>query len=244
MPAALFTSASAITKQPVWGVFSVQAVLSDKQNPDMEEKYGKTIVDESVKQNVKHLVYSSVDRGGDQLSWSNPTDVPHFITKHHIEQHLKEKAGNKMSWTILRPVAFMENLQPGFPTKVFMAAWRDTLKDKKLQLVSTHDIGFFGAKAFLEPEAYNGKAVGLAGDDLNRDELEAIMRKKTGKEIGATFGIFGSAFMYFVSDLGKMMKWFKTDGYGVDIAKVRQTHQGLMGFERWLETRGTFELKK
>jgi len=53
-------------------------------------------------------VYSSVERGGDEKSWENPTLIPHFASKHRIELHLREAAEDKMMWTILRPTAFME----------------------------------------------------------------------------------------------------------------------------------------
>ena len=59
----------------------------------------------------------------------------------------------------------MDNLAPGFPTQVFMAALRDTLGDKALQWVATADIGTFAKLAFCSPQEYNHKALGLAGDE-------------------------------------------------------------------------------
>jgi hypothetical protein len=66
-------------------------------------------VDGALEHEVKHFVYTSVDRGGDEKSYDNPTDIPHFISKYRIEHHLVDKAGDKMGWTILRPVAFTDN---------------------------------------------------------------------------------------------------------------------------------------
>lgn len=82
-----------------------------------EEQQGKALVDEALKAGVKRFVYTSVDRGGDERSWQNETDVPHFRSKHRIEWHLREEAekkGGEMTWAVLRPVAFMDNIQPGF----------------------------------------------------------------------------------------------------------------------------------
>lgn len=88
-----------------------------------EEVQGKALIDVSLKNGVKHFVYSSVDRGGSK-SDDNPTDVPHFISKHKVEQYLYEKTKNgEMDWTILRPVAFFDNLVPGFMGKVFSTSW-------------------------------------------------------------------------------------------------------------------------
>ncbi|KAK1457360.1 nucleoside-diphosphate-sugar epimerase family protein [Colletotrichum cuscutae] len=78
---ALFASAKAVAGTvPLWGVYSVQAMGDQKS--DSETKQGKSLVDESIKAGIRHFVYSSVERGGNERSWSNPTPVLHFITKH------------------------------------------------------------------------------------------------------------------------------------------------------------------
>ena len=237
----LFKSASAAASQPVWGVFSIQM----PEKPAREEQQGKDLIDAALGNGVKHFVYTSVDRGGNEKSWDNPTDVPHFISKHNIEQHLKTKAaGTDMSWTVLRPVAFMDNFTPGFQMRVFMAAWKEKLgMDKPLQLVSTSDIGFFGAQSFFNPEKYNGQAIGIAGDDLNQQQVQDTLRKIKGYDNPATFSIIGKALNYMVADVGKMLDFFAETGYGVDIQDLRRQNPALMDFETWLEERSMFEKK-
>ena len=58
---------------------------------ESEEAQGKALVDENIKRGVQHFVYASVERGGDERSWENPTDVPHFISKHRIEHYLRDR---------------------------------------------------------------------------------------------------------------------------------------------------------
>ncbi|KAF5980440.1 hypothetical protein FCOIX_4824 [Fusarium coicis] len=104
---------------------------------------------------VDHIVFSIVDRGGDEVSWSQPTDVPHFAAKHRIELRLRElgKESNK-KWTILRPTGFMDSYNPGFFGQMMASLWAEGMpKDRKMQLISTHDIGVFAAKALLSPVA-------------------------------------------------------------------------------------------
>lgn len=246
---ALFTSAQDALKaagmpETIWGVYSVQTPRGPGTKSDTEEQQGKDLIDEAIKHGVSQFVYSSVERGGDEKSWNNPTPIPHFQSKHHIEKHLVEKAGakgEKMGWTILRPVAFMDNLAPGFPSKVFLAALRDTMGDKPLQWVSVEDIGIFGAKAFHDPEAWNARAVGLAGDELTFDELNACFERVTGAPAPVTYGLFGSALMWAVTEVKVMITWFKTDGYGVDIKKLREEEIGLCDFERWLKERSDWK---
>ena len=111
-PAALFQSAGV----PIWGVFSVQTFMGSGQSTATEQRQGIQLIDAAVAHgSVQQFVYASADRGGSRSS-SDPTNIPHFISKYHIEKYLEEKAPQaNMGYTILRPVAFMENLTNDFP---------------------------------------------------------------------------------------------------------------------------------
>ena len=205
-----------------------------------EEKQGNALVDESVAQGVKLFVYTSVDRGGD-ASFDNPTDVPHFISKHNIEHHLVEAAKNSdMDYVILRPTAFFDNFVPGFLGKVFVTTWKVALNDKPLQLIAVSDIGLFGAQAFLKPEEYRGKCVSLAGDELTFEQLARVYKEKTGWELRTTYEFICRFFLWMVKDVGNMFRFFAEKGYGADVQKLRKTHPGLKDFGAWLETESKF----
>lgn len=239
----LFKSASAAVKDPIWGVYSVQISMGKGVTFEGEVKQGCDLIDESVKQGVKQFVYSSVERGGDVKSWDNATPIPHFQTKQLIEHHLRDHAG-EMGWTILRPVAFMDNLEPGFPSKVFMTAVHNTLGDNKpLQWVATSDIGFFAAQAFAKPEEWNHKALGLAGDELTVPGLNKAFENATGTPLGTTFSFLGSALMWGVTELGHMIGWFGSDGYKADISNLRKIHPDLMNMETWIQKNSAFTSK-
>lgn len=241
----LFATARAILKksgqaEQIWGVYSVQVSMGKNVTHDSEVKQGNALIDESVKEGVTHFVYSSVDRGGNIRSFENQTPIPHFQSKYEIERHLLEKAGKNgeiMGWTILRPVAFMENLVPGFPTKVFLAALRDTLQGKSLQWVSVDDIGLFGARAFRNPKEWNARAEGLAGSELTIEEMSECFQRAIGGPVPATYGVFGSALMYMVTEVNLMISWFAAEGYGVDIGKLKKEEPKLCDFETWLRER-------
>ncbi|KAF4958306.1 hypothetical protein FGADI_2472 [Fusarium gaditjirri] len=223
---ALFTAAKqAAGTVPLWGVYSVQLSMGKGVTLEGEVRQGKGLIDESIKAGVKHFVYSSVDRGGDEKSWKEATVVPHFKTKHEIEHYLRDSTANgksPMNWTILRPTAFMENLEPGFATKVFLTMIRDTLKNKPLQWTATEDIGFFAAEAFTDPQAWGKQAISLAGDELTFAQLSEAFEHATGGPAGTTFGLLGKALKHGVAELGIMANWFRDEGYGADLAKVRQ----------------------
>ncbi|KAI0602384.1 NAD(P)-binding protein [Biscogniauxia sp. FL1348] len=206
-----------------------------------------------------HFVFSSVDRGGEPKSWDTPTDVTHFREKHEIELHLRAAAGadgkkkkNKkksMTYTILRPVAFMDNLNPTSPFgAAFASLWATMPRDTKLQLVSVRDIGRVAARALLFPEKdrYRNRAIGLAGDELTLLDARAVYRRVAGLQLPQAWGIVGWGMRWAVGDVGAMFRWFETSGYGVDVGKLRREQEkekegGMQNFETWLRESSKFD---
>ncbi len=211
---------------------------------ESEERQGKALVDAAIKNGVKHFVYSSVDRGGPR-SDNDATIVPHFASKHRVEQHLFSKTADRgMDWTVLRPVAFFENLEPGFVGKVFATSWASYLRpDQPLQLIATSDIGFFAAEAFLKPDEYKGQKISLAGDELTYTQFKTIYAKKTGQPLPTTFRFIAGAIMMMVKDMRYMFKWFGDVGYGADIPTLRQVNPELRDFATWLEKDSPFKTR-
>lgn len=193
------------------------------------------MIDEALKHGVEFFVQTSVDRGGEEKSYDNPTAIPHFISKHRIEHHLVDKSKNtNMNWTILRPVAFFDNFAPGFLGKAFTAMWRVALKGKSFQLISSKDIGWFGAQALLDPATYKGRAISLAGDQLTNDEFAKVYKDTIGETLPTTYGFVASIMLYLIKDLGIMFKWFHDEGYGANVEELRKIHPGLQDSKAWL----------
>lgn len=206
----------------------------NKTGPIIEEAQGKSMVDLAVKHGVKHFVYSSVDRGGER-SINNPTNIPHFVSKHNVEHHLINGAkGTDMAWTILRPVAFMENFDGGFVGKAFATAWKLVVKSRPLQLIATEDIGVFAAKSFLQPREFAGKAISLAGDELTYEQMVQVFKRKTGGPPPETFGLVARMVLWASKEMGTMFSFFEKEGYGANIPELKKVHPGLINFETWL----------
>jgi uncharacterized protein YbjT (DUF2867 family) len=200
-----------------------------------EEKQAIPLIDAAVEHGVKHIVFSSVERGGDEKSWTNPTNIEHFYQKHNIEIYLRDKAekeAGKFTWTIIRPVAFFDNWDTfGSMFAALMAA--SLRPDQKLQLVSVHDIGKFAAAALTDPAKWSGRAFGLAGDELTLDEHKEVFKTATGNDLPQTFTLLAKLLIWAVKDVGTMFKWFGTDGYGADI-EARKKEIPTQNFEAWL----------
>lgn len=227
------TPVFAKSAEPFYGVFSVQTPM----NPVLEEKQGKAIIDAAVAHGVKHFVYTSAERGGPERSDRDSTPVKHFISKFNIEKHLEtvaEKSG--MRYTIIRPVAFMDNMTPDFLGRAFVAMWRLNGVDSKLQLVSSRDIGLLAADVFKKPEESEGKAISFAGDEITLREAEGIFQRVVGKELPSSWSITGRIIkVVFREHLGVMADWFKDVGFGADPKEFRGKIPEIQTFERWLK---------
>jgi len=174
------------------------------------------------------------------------THVPHFITKFNIEQHLFAKAkGSNMSWTVLRPVAFFDNLTPDFFGKVFTASMLLRLGEarKKLQMIATSDVGFFAAQAFINADAaeFKNTSIALAGDELNLKEMRMVFEQKTGKKLPVTYVFVARIINWMSKELGYMFKWFEDVGFGVDIASLKKRNPDMKDFGTWLETESAWK---
>ncbi|MCJ1420581.1 hypothetical protein MMC32_006939 [Xylographa parallela] len=225
-PTAIFQQAG-----PVWGVFSVQL------NTDAEETQGKALIDAAVAHGVRHFVYTSGDRGGPVKSPIDPTNVKNFAAKYNIEKHLEKQAAMSpqgMTYTILRPVTFFDNLTPDIHGKGFARMWQQ-VGPKKLQMVATKDIGWFGANAFLHPEENRNRTWTIAGDELTQEEADVIFKEVMGTSMGIAPCVVGKGLKFAMKDtLGAMFQWFKDVGYGADVGECRRIYPGMHDYRAWL----------
>lgn len=246
---ALFEAARAASPTgKIWGVFSVQAtsVTTDGVNleSNAEVKQGVALIDEALKAGVTHFVYSSVDRGGEEKSWADMTDVPHFRTKAFIEDHLRDAtkaSGSPMTWSILRPAIFFDNITPDFVGKVTLTSVRDVMGDKKMPWIATDDIGFFAAMQLRDPEKWKGRALSLGGEPIGWDEINTTFRRVTGTDVPTTYSFVGSGMRWALTDIGKMFAWFKRDGYSVPADELKRLHPGMLDLEGWLRTKSSWK---
>lgn len=238
-PDAIFADAKRAVAAPIWGVYHVQV------NSGVEEAQGKAFVDAAIRNQVRHFVYASGDRGGPVRSDDNPTNVKNFRAKYNIEKHLRlgaDQLGGAMSYTILRPVTFFENLDGDLHGRGFARMW-EQMGAKPLQFVATADIGRFAAQSFLfaESETYRNKALTLVGDELTQKEADevfrGVMKSGDGKEKGMPMApcLVGSAVKYFKSDtVGDMFGWFENEGYGGSVDVCRELCPDMLGWREWL----------
>ena len=226
-------------QKPMWGVFSDQVFYGGGATVESEERQGKALVDVALANDVKFFVYASGDRHGTDSDFDD-TPVRHQASKARIERYLKAKVaagGSAVQYTILRPVFFMENIADDMVGRVTLTAWKNKVGSKRTQMVSTIDVGIFAAKAFANSEAYRGRAISIAGDELTFEEANEIWKEHMGESLSTTFCLLTTGVLKVKPELGVLFNWFRDVGFNADIDAVRKEHPGAMTFKAWVQCR-------
>jgi uncharacterized protein YbjT (DUF2867 family) len=192
----------------VWGVFSVQNTW--EAGVEREEEQGKRFAEIAKKKGVFHFVYSSVG------SANRSTGIPHFENKWRIEQTVR--ALRFPSYTIIRPVFFMENfVSPWFLPGLLEGKLLMGIKpETTVQMIAVDDIGKYGLMAFERQEKMNGVDFDIAGADHTMPETAAILSRETGGKIEFA-EVPKEDVRKFSADYAIMLEWFDRVGYNVDI---------------------------
>ncbi|KAK4938320.1 hypothetical protein LTR10_021204 [Elasticomyces elasticus] len=190
----------------VWGVFLVTIPSLKKDVEEQEMKQGKDLIDAAVAHD------------------------------YNVEKHLYEKVrGTKMTYTVLRPTCFMDNLTPDFPGRVFATMWA-RMGDRGLQFVATKDIGIFAALAFSNHESddYKNKGISLAGDTLTQAQANEIFWRALGRPMIRSYDFMGTVLQWMIPEMGVMFRWFAEHGYEADEVQCRRLNKDMHIFESWL----------
>ncbi|MFQ5889641.1 MAG: NmrA/HSCARG family protein [Gemmatimonadota bacterium] len=191
-----------------WGVFGVQNTW--EAGVEGEEAQGKRLAELARSAGAQHFVYTSVG------SAHRSTGIPHFDNKWRIEEKVRELGFP--SYTILRPVFFMDNfLSPWFKPGIDEGVLRAGIQpDTRLQMIAVEDIGRFGRLAFERPEELNGQEIDIAGDELTLPQAAEILSEVTGKKV--TFEPTPiEEIRAWSEDFAIMLEWFDRVGYDVHI---------------------------
>jgi uncharacterized protein YbjT (DUF2867 family) len=188
-----------------WGVYAVQNTW--EAGVEGEEEQGKRIAAVAKRKGVQHFVYASV------ASAHRKTGIPHFENKWRVEETVR---GLKFpSWTIIRPVFFMENLtSPWFLNGDKLPAAMDP--KTVLQMIASEDIGRYGAYAFTHAKEMNGIELDIAGDAATMPETAEVLSRALGRKIEFV-QIPIEEVRKNSTDFAMMLEWFGRVGYNADI---------------------------
>lgn len=213
----------------VYGVFSVQNFWLPNVGKEGEIRQGKLAADVAKEASVEHFVYSSVGAAHRGMGQA------HFDSKWQIEQYIHSLG---LPYTIIRPVAFMDNFnwsRPAITNGKFPS--RGVRPEKATQLVASDDIGLLVAQVFAHRDQYLGKTIELAGDELTEQQIAATFGKVIGRPVKVVPeqmppGVVPTA------EQSAMFRFFNGQGYDADIAALRKELPQLQTFEQYLRRHG------
>ena len=216
-------------EQLMSGVDTVYAMATPfgEEGLEGEVRHGRHLVDAAKFARVRHFVYSSV-AGADQA-----TDVPHFETKHAVEQHLRSGA---LPYTILAPVFFMENfLGPLFAQRLHEGVLALPMPAHQgLQMVALLDLAAFSVRVMEDSESFLGRRIEVASDEVTGEQAAALISYVGGHKLRYE-EVPLEAVRSRSEDLERMYAWFQREGYHVPIPLLRADypHVGWHTFEDW-----------
>jgi uncharacterized protein YbjT (DUF2867 family) len=212
-----------------WGVFGVQTAL--EAGVEREEEQGKRLATMAREAGVEHYVYTSVG------SAHKRTGIPHFDNKWRIEDTVR---GLRFpSHVILRPVFFMDNLLAPFSLQGDTLSWA-LGPGTKLQMIAVDDIGWFGARAFIDAATLNRREIDLAGDVRTMPEAAEVLTEALHRPIAFAQTPI-EAVRQYSKETALMLEWFERVGYSADIADLeREFGRALTKLPDWArgQTRG------
>lgn len=191
--------------------------------PKREVAHGRMIAAAAAHAKLPFLVYSSVggvDRG---------SGVPHFESKHRIEQLLREA----VPVTFVRPTFFMETLRlmiqrDGDSTKLAMPLPGDVA----VQMISVRDIGRAAAALLLASDPAVAP-VEVAGDELTGEQVAERIAHRVGSPttyVQLPLDVLGDD-----EDLKMMFGWLAgVPAYRADFVRTRELVGEVEDLSRWL----------
>jgi uncharacterized protein YbjT (DUF2867 family) len=193
-----------------WGAYAVQNTW--EAGVEREEQQGLRLADVARKAGIQHYVYASV------ASAHRHTGIPHFENKWRVEERVRSLG--LPSYTIIRPVFFMENFfLPSFLPAIRQGQLAVALNPNTvLQMIAVSDIGKYGAWAFENHVALNGRAIDIAGDQLTMPQTAETIGRAAKREVNFVRVPIAEV-RKFSEDTALMLEWFDRVGYNADIAK-------------------------
>ncbi|NNF84788.1 MAG: NmrA/HSCARG family protein [Deltaproteobacteria bacterium] len=200
--------------------------------PKAEVTHGKAMIDACKEKDIGHVVYSSVN------SANKKTGVPFFDSKYETEEHLR-KSG--LSYTILRPVWFMENFAlPWYRPSIEKGVLSTLLRpDRELQMVSVVDIGRIVAEVLTKPMKFVGREIDIVGDHLTMEKIAEEISRVLSHPVKYDHIPESRVEKAVGPDWAPMFRWLNEHGYDADIymthSQFRRFEIPLTSFREYLE---------
>ena len=189
---------------------------------------GNNVINAAKAAGIKHLVYSSG-------AAAEPGVGVEGSAKAQVEQAI---ISSGIPYTVLRPVAFMENFyrQQKRTAKMGVIDSRDL--DRELHFIAISDIGFLVGEAFDHPDEWIGKAVNIAGDSMSVEAYVDTFSSVMDREVIYTQLPLEQYLQTMPQPLRPLFQWYEEVGYTADVAGLRERYPNLVTLEQYLRATG------
>ncbi len=177
---------------------------------------------------IKHLVYSSGAAAEPGVGMPD-------AAKTQAELALRDSG---VPFSVLRPVAFMENFDRQQRRTWQQGVIDSRAPDRIVCFIAIRDIGFFVGEAFANPDEWLGRSVNIAGDRMTLTELAATFGVVLGRDVTYVRRPLDAYLQAFPPPLRPLFRWYDEVGYDVDAAGWRARYPRLTTLEAYLRRTG------
>lgn len=188
---------------------------------------GLNVVAAAQRARLEHLVYSSGAAAEPGKGLGGP--------KTQVELAI---IASGVPYTVLRPVAFMENFD-GQQQRIARRGITDSrAPDRLLHFIAVQDIGLLVGAAFDDPGRWKGRAVNIAGDRLTVAEHVEVFSRVMQQPI--VYNRLSPAELQasLPKPLRPLFVWYEEVGYTADVAALREEFPQLLTLEDYLRATG------
>lgn len=189
---------------------------------------GVNVIEAASVAGVAHLIYSLG-------AAADPEHGMQGAMAGQVEMKIRDSG---IPYTVLRPVAFMENYR-GQQKRITSTGIVDSRAPERIAtLIAIPDIGFFVGEAFDNPDVWVGRAENISGDQMTMQELADTFSRVTGRDIAYNRMPLEEYLAMFPRPLQPLFRWYDEEGYTADTADWRRQYPDLMTLEQYLEATG------
>lgn len=211
----------------IWFNTDYFSIPWSKRTRSTEAKLGSNVID-AIKEAknggscpIQHVVFSSA---GDA---DNVPQKLHLCWgKADVEKYMASKfdASLGITWSVLRPVAFFENVDDVAnynPLKKGVLKFM-TYPNIKVKFIACEDIGKGCAILLTNPIAYSGKVIEAAGAEHSGAELTQALSEVSGTVCKYRLSLPRFVMWLLMSEMYHFTKWLETVGYSADVEAFKE----------------------
>ncbi len=189
---------------------------------------GENVIAAARAAGVKHLIYSSG-------AAAEPGKGVPDAAKMQVEESI---VSSGITYTVFRPVAFMENLnrQQKLVAKKGITDSRNP--ERMLHFIAIKDIGFFVGEAFDHSEEWSDVAINIASDRMTVAEYVQTIGNVMGRSVPYNQQPLEDYLDAMPKPLRPLFRWYENVGYEADVDSFRQRYPNLTTLDGYLRATG------